>query len=150
MSKNTGENKFRTVDVDDFDEDKFHDDNDGTDGGSVQPQIDEIKGFLQKGQNQDALKAALSNPPLAADKSSKDKYFQQTLNVLTAFRSSELDKAVASLSAIEVDVLMKYLYRAFSEPTEKSCAIILQWHEKAVAIGGLGSIVRTLTDRKTV
>ena len=60
----------------------------------------------------------------------QDKYFQQTLNVLTAFRSSELDKAVASLSAIEVDVLMKYLYRAFSEPTEKSCAIILQWHEK--------------------
>ena len=48
MSKNTGANKFRAIDVDDFDEDKFRDDTDGTDGGSIQPQIDEIKGLLQK------------------------------------------------------------------------------------------------------
>ena len=67
----------------------------------------------------------------------QDRYFQQVLNVLTAFRSSELEKAVQSLSAPEVDVLMKYLYRAFSEPTEKSCAIVLQWHEKVSACTAL-------------
>jgi actin related protein 2/3 complex subunit 5 len=45
---------------------------------------------------------------------------------------------------------MKYIYRGFSEPTDNSGAILLTWHEKAYAIGGLGSIVRVLTDRKTV
>ena len=48
MSKNTGANKFRAIDVDDFDEDKFNDESEGTDGGSVQPQIEEIKGLLAK------------------------------------------------------------------------------------------------------
>lgn len=60
----------------------------------------------------------------------QDSYFQQVFNVLTSFRASEIDKAVGSLSSTELDVLMKYLYRAFGEPTEKSCAIVLQWHEK--------------------
>lgn len=76
-----------------------------------------------------------------------------------------------SLSSDQVDVLMKYVYRGFANPTENSCGILLVWHEKvrggdgmaqviwlsgcslslqAVAAGGLGSIVRTITDRKTV
>ena len=52
------------------------------------------------------------------------------LDVLTRFRSAEVEKAVNGLSMDQVDILMKYLYRGFACPTEKSCGILLVWHEK--------------------
>ncbi|NXD09277.1 ARP5L protein, partial [Nothocercus nigrocapillus] len=72
------------------------------------------------------------------------------LKVLTSFKSSEIEQAVNSLDRNDIDVLMKYIYKGFEKPTENSSAILLQWHEKALAVGGLGSIVRVLTARKTV
>ena len=117
---------------------------------------------------------------------SQERNFQIVLDVLTRFRSSDVEKAVKSLSSDEVDILMKYIYRGFAYPTENSCGILLVWHEKvtqvcvqeiwqyfpamlfpelippplpsifpsslsqAVAVGGIGAIVRVLTDRKTV
>ncbi|NXA49859.1 ARP5L protein, partial [Nothocercus julius] len=72
------------------------------------------------------------------------------LKVLTSFKSSEIEQAVNSLDRNDIDLLMKYIYKGFEKPTENSSAILLQWHEKALAVGGLGSIVRVLTARKTV
>ncbi|XP_005055882.1 PREDICTED: actin-related protein 2/3 complex subunit 5-like protein [Ficedula albicollis] len=72
------------------------------------------------------------------------------LKVLTSFKSSEIEQAVNSLDRNGVDLLMKYIYKGFEKPTENSSAILLQWHEKALAVGGLGSIIRVLTARKTV
>ncbi|XP_025905314.1 actin-related protein 2/3 complex subunit 5-like protein, partial [Nothoprocta perdicaria] len=72
------------------------------------------------------------------------------LKVLTSFRSSEIEQAVSILDRNDSDLLMKYIYKGFEQPTENSSAILLQWHEKALAVGGPGSIVRVLTSRKTV
>ena len=55
------------------------------------------------------------------------------LRVLTAFKSSEVDAAVKKLDKTELDVLMKYLYRGFAEPTENSCGSLLTWHEKVLS-----------------
>ncbi|KAM8918802.1 actin-related protein 2/3 complex subunit 5-like protein [Lycaon pictus] len=72
------------------------------------------------------------------------------LKVLTDFKSSEIEQAVQSLDRNGIDLLMKYIYKGFEKPTENSSAVLLQWHEKALAVGGLGSIIRVLTARKTV
>ena len=45
-------------------------------------------------------------------------------------KSAEVEKAVKNLDKSEQDVLMKYIYRGFAEPTEGSSAILLAWHEK--------------------
>ena len=150
--------------------------------------------------NNEALKVALENPPyLSKDKVLKvradlvrltplaqahplsrpslpplplqDRNMAIVLDVLMRFRSADVEKAVNSLSPDQVDVLMKYIYRGFAFPTEKSCGILLVWHEKvasppshpplpsshhtlppsllqAVASGGVGSIIRVMTNRK--
>lgn len=52
------------------------------------------------------------------------------LKVLTAFKSSDIEKAVQSLDRNGVDLLMKYIYKGFERPSENSSAVLLQWHEK--------------------
>lgn len=148
MSKNTGASQFRKVDVDQFDEDKFVDDA-AEDANDVVADA-EVNKLLTAGKNQDALKLLLSNPPTNGNKEAKDKAFSNALRVLTSFKVSEIEAAVKSLDGKSVDILMKYIYRGFEEPHDNSCAVLLSWHEKTFAAGGLGSIVRVMTDRKRV
>ncbi|OWK10409.1 ARPC5L [Cervus elaphus hippelaphus] len=107
MARNTLSSRFRRVDIDEFDENKF---------------VDE----------QEEAAAAAGEP--GPDPS----------------ESSEIEQAVQSLDRNGIDLLMKYIYKGFEKPTENSSAVLLQWHEKALAVGGLGSIIRVLTARKTV
>ena len=71
---------------------------------------------------------------------SQERNFQIVLDVLTRFRSADVEKAVKSLSSDEVDILMKYIYRGFAYPTENSCGILLVWHEKVTQVCGQESI----------
>lgn len=52
------------------------------------------------------------------------------LKVLSAFKSSDIEKGVQSLDKNGVDLLMKYIYKGFERPSENSSAVLLQWHEK--------------------
>ncbi|XP_048115694.1 actin-related protein 2/3 complex subunit 5-like protein isoform X2 [Alosa alosa] len=98
-----------------------------------------------------AFHIALRNPPLnTKNPAVKERAQAVVMKVLTSFKSSDIEPAVKSLDRNGVDLLMKYIYRGFERPSENSSAILLQWHEKAFAAGGLGSIVRVLTARKTV
>lgn len=150
MSKASQSTKFRGVDVDELDENTFQDDGD-EDSGQSGPDEGEVSNLLMQKKNAEALKAALTNAPIMSkNQATKDKAFGIVLRVLMAVKAAEVDKCVKILDKNEQDVLMKYVYRGFAEPSEGSSAVLLTWHEKLLAMTGLGSIVRVLTDRKTV
>ncbi|XP_071947409.1 actin-related protein 2/3 complex subunit 5-C-like [Antedon mediterranea] len=177
MSKNTGSSMFRKVDVDEFDENKFQDDQvEGQDSSG--PDESEIQRLLNKyplfcmhkklglvifsnalsrpicfntKQSIEALQAVLKNPPLnTKNQAVKDKTFSLVVRVLSSFKTSDIDSGINALDDDSKDVLMKYIYRGFAEPSENTCGILLSWHEKVVAVGELGIIIRCLTDRKSV
>ena len=84
-------------------------------------------------------------------------------------KTSEIPAAVNSIPVPLRDTLMKYVYKGFENPKDYSSGSLLTWHEKVMdmvegrlaftderlslqvlAATGLGSIVRVLTDRRTV
>nr|AAX09925.1 actin-related protein 2/3 complex 16kDa subunit [Aurelia aurita] len=150
MSKSANTREFRKVDVDKFDEDRFQDDQ-AEEEQDTGPSEADIQQLLMSKKNTEALKLLLSQAPAGSkNKDRKDKAFELVTRVLTNYKASEITAAAKDLNIQETDMLMKYIYRGFAEPSDSYCARILSWHEKVVANGGLGSIIRALADRKTV
>ncbi|KAM7330788.1 hypothetical protein ACRRTK_009977 [Alexandromys fortis] len=136
MSKNTVSSaRFRKVDVDEYDENKFVDEEDGSDG-QAGPDEGEVDSCLGQGNMK--------------SQAMKDRAGSIVLKVLISFKANDIEKAIQSLDKNAVDLLMKYIYKGFESPSDSSRAMLLQWHEKALAPGGVGSIVRVLPARKTV
>ncbi|TRY55489.1 hypothetical protein DNTS_027876 [Danionella cerebrum] len=141
MAKNTLSSRFRGVDIDEYDENKFVDDQD---------EAAEQQG-PDAGDTMTAFHVALRNAPInSKNLAVKERAQAVVLRVLTSFKSSDIEPAVKTLDNNGVDLLMQYIYKGFERPSDNSSAILLQWHEKAFAVGGLGSIVRVMTARKSV
>ncbi|RZC34373.1 actin-related protein 2/3 complex subunit 5 [Asbolus verrucosus] len=143
MAKNTFSSAFRKIDVDQYCEDNFKED-DGDQGGPTGPDEAEVNG-----KHLDALKAVLNNAPLGSkNQQIKDNAVNLTLRVLLSIKPSQIEDAVNSLSPDLIDVLMKYIYRGFEYPSEGSSGHLLVWHEKVYNVGGVGCIVRVLSDTR--
>lgn len=62
-----------------------------------------------------------------------------------AVREGELGAVAHSLDPDEADVLLKYVYRALSTPSDKAAAW-LRWHAALVERAGPGAIMRVITE----
>lgn len=134
--------------MDQYNEDNFKED-EGDQAGPTGPNESEILTLLNQGKHAEALRTVLSNAPLGSkSQQTKDHALTVTLRVLLSIKGSQIDEVVQSLNPELIDVLMKYVYRGFEIPSEGSSGHLLLWHEKAYNIGGVGCIVRVLSDTK--
>eukprot|EP00069_Balaena_mysticetus_P009205 bmy_10512T0 len=134
MSKNTVSSaRFRKVDVDEYDENKFVDEEDGGDG-QVGPDEGEVDSCLRQYPSvgrppHPTRPSPSSGPPLRAGRN-MTAALQAALKNPPINTKSQAVKAVQSLDKNGVDLLMKYIYKGFESPSDNSSAMLLQWHEK--------------------
>nr|XP_018914738.1 PREDICTED: actin-related protein 2/3 complex subunit 5 [Bemisia tabaci] len=149
MAKNTSSSAFRKIDVDQFNEDAFKEDEQDFRSPPAGPDENEVMSFLNSGKYTEALQTVLRNAPLGSrNQQVKDSALNLTLKVLLSIKSSNMEDIISTLDTDMVDILMKYIYRGFEIPSERSSGHLLLWHDKVYAVGGVGSIMRVLTDRQ--
>ncbi|CAM1314379.1 ARPC5 (predicted) [Pycnogonum litorale] len=152
MAKNTSTSAFRKIDVDQYNEDNYKDeDQSESQTPTAGPDENEVMSLLTQSKNIEALKLVLRLAPVGTkNQLIKDNALQLVLKVLLSIKTIEMQKAVSTLDREHIDTLMKYIYKGFEYPSEGSSCHLLAWYEKVYAIGGIGSVVRVLTDRKRV
>nr|SVE70776.1 EOG090X0HLA [Daphnia similis]SVE71406.1 EOG090X0HLA [Daphnia similis]SVE72039.1 EOG090X0HLA [Daphnia similis]SVE72666.1 EOG090X0HLA [Daphnia similis] len=159
MAKNTSSSAFRKIDVDQYNEDNYKEDDCGeSQSPPVGPDEKEIINFINQYpfnkntfKNIEALKTVLRNAPISSrNQMVKDAALNVVMQVLLSMKSSQIEEAVNALDRDHLDILMKYIYRGFETPSEGSSGQLLAWHEKVHAVAGVGCIVRVLTDKKRV
>lgn len=110
---------------------------------------------LSLGRFLEALKLALDHPPYVADEATKTLHGETVFEVLCSIKNNhnmnELSTFVKQLDSNQQDNLVKYLYKNMgTSQGAKQGGLLLNWFEKTVEITGLGSIVRYMSDRRTV
>ncbi|OTF75309.1 actin-related protein 2/3 complex subunit 5-like protein [Euroglyphus maynei] len=153
MAKNTISSQFRKIDVDQFCEDVFKEEDQLDQSSPAGLNVDEkeIGNLINSGKLKEALKLVLNSAPIGSKSQYlRDANFQLALKVLLSVKISEIEAICNELNFDEIDILMKYIYRGFELPSDNSSAHLLVWHDKAFQKGGVGSIIRVLTDRRRV
>lgn len=152
MAKNTLSSAFRKIDVDQYNEDNFKEDEQNELQSPPEgPDETEVSQMLSQQKYADALRTVLISAPLGSKSQQiKENAFNITLKVLMAIKASQMDDIISTLDIDLLDVLMKYVYKGFEIPSEGSSGHLLVWHEKVFGVAGVGSIVRVLTDSKRV
>uniref|UniRef100_A0A914XTV6 Actin-related protein 2/3 complex subunit 5 n=1 Tax=Plectus sambesii TaxID=2011161 RepID=A0A914XTV6_9BILA len=153
MAKNMSNTRFRNIDVDAFDPEQFQD-QDETGGDALSPGVgpdeNQVAQLLQSNRHEEALKVALQNAPLKTkNQAVKDRATATVVRVLTSIKQTDMEKIVEKLSSDQLDLLMKYVYKGMEiQADDQTCKSLLAWHSHIFNKGGLGSIVRVMTDRR--
>jgi len=95
------------------------------------------------------LKTALTDPPVnTKDQKCKEINAETVFSAINSVKESDIDNVLGVLSDDDIDILMKYIYKGLAEANNSG--LMLKWHEKIFDKQGLGCIVRTLVERRTV
>ena len=73
----------------------------------------------------------------------------QVFAAIDRIEDKQIDATVDKMAQEPADVLLKYVYRGLEEATDNN-ASLFKWQAKILDKFGIGSVVRVLTDRKTV
>ncbi|TFK37551.1 actin-related protein ARPC5 [Crucibulum laeve] len=152
---------FRKIDIDIYDEDTLQEselyDADPRDPAQVLDDAKQrqaaVRSSLAKGDIGEALSITLDNAPYGPGvDAAKEITLQTLLTILNSTKSTEITGIIKTLSQDSQDTLMKYLYKGMGMPGwgDISGSVLLGWHEKLTEVAGTGSIVRAMTDRRTV
>ncbi|EPQ55656.1 ARP2/3 complex [Gloeophyllum trabeum ATCC 11539] len=112
-----------------------------------------VRSSLSKGDIPGALGTILEGVPYGPNvEDAKTLTLQTLVTILNSTKSSDVSNIVKALSQDQQDTLMKYIYKGMGMPGwgDVSGSVLLGWHEKLTEAAGIGCIVRTLTDRRTV
>lgn len=92
-----------------------------------------------------ALRASLENPPLGSSSAQlKAKNLALVISVLNSIKPADF-----AVEQFDVDTICKYVYKGMEFPETYNTSTLLAWHEKLVQVGGIGLLVRVLTDERT-
>nr|CAI5848344.1 unnamed protein product [Callosobruchus analis] len=169
MAKNTRSSAFRKIDVDQYSEDNYKEDEPDS-GPMLGPDENEVNTLLQKypffafvnlvskyhlvtlaRKLLEALRTVLINAPVGVkNQQIKENALTLALKVILSIKTSQIDDVLSGLDSELLDTLMKYIYKGFEYPSEGSSGHLLLWHEKIYNIAGVGCIVRVLADRRRV
>ncbi|GLD93904.1 hypothetical protein PINS_up002509 [Pythium insidiosum] len=124
-------------------------DDDSQYASAVAARASQVKALINQRRNEDAVTAALVDPPvLARSDDIKNANAQTVLSALLACNKGEMQRVIDSLTPDLEDNLMKYVSKFVSLPAHSSA--MLEWHQKLAAKAGAGCIIRSFTDRKQV
>lgn len=109
---------------------------------------DDVSCLIQANRYSDALRLIIKHSMNFGRKHpSRKAAADLMLRVILSVKSSEIEAIVNTLDLDEIDVLMRYIYYGFETKEYRgSSAHLLTWHDKACNRGGVGSIVRVLTE----
>ena len=88
-------------------------------------------------------------PAGSKDASQKQAHADQVFAALDKIADSKIDLTIDAMSPDAGDVLLKYVYKGLETPSDRTPSL-LKWQAKLAEKFGVGSIVRVLSDRKTV
>eukprot|EP01133_Synstelium_polycarpum_P007741 gene7741-9071_t len=115
----------------------------------IQARSNEITKALNAGNPASCIALALQDPPIyTKSQAIKDQNATIVINLLGSIKEKDVDACLNNLTADDLDVLMKYIYRGLA--TGDNSAIFFKWFEATLKKGGIGSVVRAISERKTV
>ncbi|KAF0286906.1 Actin-related protein 2/3 complex subunit 5 [Amphibalanus amphitrite] len=133
MAKNTANHAFRKIDVDQYNEDLYREEEAG-DAASTGPDEAQLQQLLSAGKNTDALQYVLQQAPAGSrSQAAKDAALQAVMRVLTAFRTADMEAAVRSLSPRPVRPAHESLLinwrrsRRSADPGSRSALCLQDW-----------------------
>lgn len=111
-----------------------------------------VKSLLKSGDKKGALEAALRKAPLGSKSVEvKDGTADLVGMVLKEVGESEVNGLIAPLDMDLCDVLMKYVYKVMGMVDKgTNYGVCLKLHALLTEKAGMGSIIRAVTDRRTV
>ncbi|CED85362.1 Actin-related protein Arp2/3 complex, subunit ARPC5 [Phaffia rhodozyma] len=152
---------FRKINIDQYDEDTLQDSElfdpdtrSAEEAAAYATQVStQVRQVLGRQDIKGALQLLLSEYPFGVDHDhAKATSLQTFVLILNSTKSTDITSTIKSLNPEEQDGLMKFIYKGMEkiEGLDVNPSVFLTWHEKLTEVAGVGSIVRVMTDRRTI